>query len=144
MHSLNQHPLMRKYQELNAYGNLLGMTFEVIKEGEVKYTMDVTQEHLATPKAAHGGMLLSLLDATVGVGALSAVCEENKVVSTVEIKVNFFTPILIGDHLTSISTMLKKGKRLIFMEATVRNQRAELVAKASATLNAYDAHKAGY
>lgn len=144
MNELNNHPLIEKYIELNRFGQLLGMEFTILQEGKIEYRMKITEDHLATPHAAHGGSLAALLDATVGVGALSAVCSDNKVVSTVEMKTTFFGPAFLGDELIARSELLKKGNRMLFMEAAVYNQRNELIAKASSTLNAYPMEKAGY
>lgn len=144
MNALNDHPLIRKYIELNRFGNLLGMEFKILEPGKIEYTMRISEEHLATPHAAHGGSVAALLDATVGVGALSAVCTENKVVSTVEMKTTFFGPAFLGDELIARSEVMRKGNRILFMEASVYNQRNELIAKASSTLNAYPMEKAGY
>jgi len=139
MDALHQHPLIQKYIEYNAFGRLIGMSFNITQPGIVEYSMTIRLEHLATPKAAHGGLIAGFLDAVVGVGALSAVCEEGMIVSTVEMKVSYFEPILLGDHITGISKMMKRGKRILFMEGEVFNQHGVLVAKAIATLNAYPA-----
>ena len=144
MSDLNYHPLIQSYIQQNSFGETLGMNFVIQKEGHVIYHLTIEQKHLATPKAAHGGVISALLDATVGVGALSAVCHDGKVVSTVEMKVTFFAPAMLEDQLIATSSLIKKGKRLIFLEADVLNQRNELIAKASATLNAYPKEKAGY
>lgn len=144
MNELNNHPLIEKYIELNRFGQLLGMELTILQEGKIEYRMKITEDHLATPHAAHGGSLAALLDATVGVGALSAVCSDNKVVSTVEMKTTFFGPAFLGDELIARSELLKKGNRMLFMEAAVYNQCNELIAKASSTLNAYPMEKAGY
>ena len=139
MSGLNHHPVIQKYIEFNAYGRLVGMSFNITQPGIVDYSMNVRPEHLATPKAAHGGLIAGFLDAVVGVGALSAVCEEGMVVSTVEMKVSYFEPILLGDQLQGISKLMKRGKRILFMEGEVYNQHGVLVAKATATMNAYPA-----
>jgi uncharacterized protein (TIGR00369 family) len=140
---LNSNELILKYIEHNQFGKWIGMNFQIVDKGVVKYTLTIDHNHLATPNAAHGGVISSLLDATIGVGALSAVCHENKVVATVNLQVQFFMPALIGDELIATSTLIKKGNRLIFMEATVRKG-TDTVAKATATLNAYNREKAGY
>jgi uncharacterized protein (TIGR00369 family) len=139
MDALNQHPLIQKYAEYNAFGRLIGMSFNITQPGIVEYSMTIRPEHLATPKAAHGGLIAGFLDAVVGVGALSAVCEEGMIVSTVEMKVSYFEPILLDDHITGRSKMMKRGKRILFMEGEVFNQNGVMVAKANATLNAYPA-----
>lgn len=142
--NLEQDPNVLDYIQNNHYGRLLNMDFSIIEPGLVEYTMKIQQEHLATPLAAHGGSIASLLDATLGVGAFSAVCIEDKVVSTIDMALTFLSPAFLNDTLTARSTVLKKGKRLLFMEAEVRNQNGVLIAKGSATMNAYPKEKAGY
>lgn len=144
MSLLNEHPLIQRYLEMNRFGNYLGMEFNILESGKVVYSLYINEYHLATPFSAHGGVISALLDATLGVGALSAVCEEGKVVSTVEMKVSFIRPVMLGDALTANSDILKKGKKIIFAEAVIHNQKGELIAKASGTMNSYPKEKAGY
>lgn len=144
MKNLNNHPLILSYIAQNQFGKLLNMNFNIKNIGEVEYFLTIGNDHLATPKAVHGGVLSALLDATIGVGALSCVCTEDKVVATVEMKVTFFSPAFLDDKLICTSELMKKGNRLIFMEATIKNQNEIVIAKASATLNTYAKEKAGY
>ena len=144
MHDLMQHPLILAYGESNEFGKLLGMNFQIRDFGMVEYTLTVEKKHLATPTAAHGGIIASLLDATVGVAALSTVCMDGKVVSTVEMNITFLAPAFEKDQLTCISEVVKKGNRLIFMAAKISNQNGTQLAKCSAILNAYPKEKAGY
>lgn len=129
---------------MNRFGTFLGMDFSIVSSGKVHYKLAIVEDHLATPVSAHGGVISALLDATLGVGALSAVCEEGKVVSTVEMKVSFLRPVFLNDVLHASSELIKKGNRILFMEATIHNQNNELIAKASGTMNAYPKEKAGY
>ncbi len=138
---LNTHPIITGYISHNQFGKLLGMDFVIQEKGIVHYFMTVEEKHLATKRVAHGGVLAGLLDAVVGVGALSVFCEELKIVSTVEMKTSFLAPAILGDQLKGISAVVKKGSRLLFMEASIYNQHHELIAKASSTMNAYPLHK---
>jgi uncharacterized protein (TIGR00369 family) len=144
MHLLNDHPLIQTYISNNHFGKLLEAEFNIKDCGIIEYYLKVSEKHLATPNAMHGGCIAALLDATIGVGALSLVCEQGMVVSTLEIKVSFFNACILDDVLISSSKPIKKGNRLIFMEAEIVNQNNLLIAKASATLNAYPKEKAGY
>lgn len=144
MHDLMQHPLILAYGESNEFGKLLGMNFQIHDVGSVEYTLTVEKKHLATPTAAHGGIIASLLDATVGVAALSTVCMDGKVVSTVEMNITFLAPAFEKDQLICVSEVVKKGNRLIFMAAKISNQNGTQLAKCSAILNAYPKEKAGY
>lgn len=138
--------LIDQYVENNCFGKLLGMNFEVKTPGEVHYHLKITKEHLATPLAAHGGVIAALMDALLGVGALSVSSADKKVVSTIEFKLNFLNPALVNDELLGISKTEQKGNRLIIMSGEIicpaRNN--AVIAKGMGTFNAYPAEKAGY
>jgi uncharacterized protein (TIGR00369 family) len=140
-HSLNQNPVIQAYNEWNQFGKHLGMHFEVLGRGVVRYELIITEAHLATPITAHGGCIAALMDAALGVCALSCVCEELQVVSTVSMNINFLAPARVGDHLIANATMTKRGKRLVFVSCDIFNQENELIANGTATMNAYSAEK---
>lgn len=136
--------LIQAYIESNRFGELIGMDFRVEKPGIVHYSITIDKKHLATPSAAHGGVLAALADAGLGVGALSAVSGTNEVVSTMELSLSYFRPVLLGDKLVATSTPLKIGKSNIFMELEIINQNGVLVAKGTGIFNRYPAEKAGF
>ena len=141
---MQDNQLINRYIELNHFGRLIGMEFEIAEPGKVIYTLKTNEDHLATPLAIHGGCTAALLDATMGVGALSLVCEKNKVVATLEMKVSFLKSVIVNEQLTAESIVVKKGRSLIFMEAEVYNEKKQLVAKSSGTFTVMDAEKSGY
>ena len=122
------------------------MHFTIVSDGEINYFLKITNHHLATPLSAHGGVISALVDAALGVCALSAVHKENKVVSTVEYKTNFLAPAFLNDELVAHAKVLQKGKRILIVECDIicKNRENKLIAKAMGTFNAYDAAKAGY
>lgn len=136
--------LIEQYINGNNFGKLVGMRFTILAPGKVNYLLSVNESHMATPFSAHGGCIASLLDATMGVGALSLVSDKNQVVATIEMKVNFLKAAKRSDELVSISRVIKNGKKIIVMFAEVRNQDEQLLAIASGTFMPYDAAKAGY
>jgi uncharacterized protein (TIGR00369 family) len=140
-HPLEDNIVLKTYNQWNKFGDLMQMHFSVIDKGEIAYYMTVKEEHLATPIAAHGGSLAALMDATLGVCALSQVCEEMKVVSTVNMNMNFLLPANLGDQLIGRAKVVKAGKRIVFVEAQIFNQKEQLIATGSATMNAYPVHK---
>lgn len=141
-----ENSLIEKYIAQNYFGKLIGMCFKIAEPGKVNYFLKVKQEHLATPNAAHGGLVSSLADAALGVAGLSAVHHENKVVSTIEYKINFLSPALLNDDLVAEAKVIQKGKRILIIECDIKvsNRNNQLIAKAIGTFNAYDATKAGY
>ena len=137
---------IEKYIESNFFGQLVGMSFTIVAEGEVDYYLTITKDHLATPHAAHGGVIATLADSALGVAGLSSVYKENKVVSTVEYKVNFLAPALLGDALIAKAKIDQKGKHILVISCDIfcANRQNKLLAKAMGTFNVYDAAKAGY
>jgi acyl-CoA thioesterase len=138
--------LIEKYIAHNHFGKFLGMDFKIISDGNLEYYLTINNDHLATPMAAHGGVIASLVDGALGVAALSSVHKENKVISTVEYKTNFMKPALLNDKLKAVAKVEQKGNRLIIVSCDVfaTNRENTLIAKAIGTFNAYDASKAGY
>lgn len=144
IHPLNFDPIILAYREGNNFGRLIDMDFEILGPGELEYTMKIGEKHLAVPFAAHGGVVASLMDSTLGISALSLMCTSGMIVSTVEMKLNFLAPVRPGDILIGTAKVLSKGKRLVVTEADIVNQKKELVAKGTGTFNAYPKEKAGY
>ncbi|MDX2361657.1 MAG: PaaI family thioesterase [Crocinitomicaceae bacterium] len=138
------HPLVQGYIKANNFGALLGMDFTILGPGEIVYSMPITKELLATPIAAHGGSISALMDATMGVCALSQVLQDNRVVSTMEMKISFTAPSLLGDELKATAKIVKRGKKLLFVEGEIKNQKGQLIAIATGTFNSYPAEKAGF
>ena len=138
--------LLEKYIENNLFGKLIGMDFEIVSEGNVNYYLTISQNHLATPHAAHGGVISSLVDGALGVAGLSCVYKENKVVSTIEYKINFLSPAHLNDKLVAKAKVEQKGNRILIISCEVYcvNKKNSLLAKALGTFNAYNAEKAGY
>ena len=144
MEDLKDHPIVKGYIENNHFGAMLDMSFHMADAGKVIYTMPVLEKHLATPLAAHGGAVCAMMDATMGVCALSEVIRDNQVVSTIEMKISFVTPAKLGDQLKGTATIIKRGSRLIFVEGQIHSDQGTLIATASGTFNAYPSSKAGF
>ena len=138
--------LLEKYIENNLFGKFIGMDFKIISEGFIEYHLTITNNHLATPNSAHGGVVSSLIDGAMGVAGLSAVYTENKVVSTIEYKLNFLAPAFLNDQLIAKAKVEQKGNRILIISCDVfcTNRENKLIAKSLGTFNAYDASKAGY
>lgn len=117
------------------------MELTILKPGLIFYEMEVQNKHLATPTIIHGGMIAAMMDGVLGVAALSLVADENKLVSTVEYKINYFRPAQLGDLLKGEGRVDHRGKRIISCSGEIHNQHGEIVAKAMGTLNAYPFEK---
>jgi len=136
-------PILEKYNEVNAFGKLLGMQMKLIAPGEVEYRMRIKHEHLSNPIAAHGGAVAAMMDAVLGVAALSLSVEDRKLVSTVEFKINYYAPVKAGDMLRGIGKVVFAGNRLISSEGSIHceNKKMVLVCKGLGTFNTYPVEK---
>lgn len=83
----------------------------------------------------HAGVLMTMADHTCG-GAAASMVAEGRDVITVENKISFLRPAA-GETLICRAEVLRAGKSLVFVEATVLSETGEartMVAKASSTL----------
>lgn len=56
------------------------MDIKIIEPSLVHYFIPKNQEHLATPKATHSGVISALIDGLLGVTALSVSAKDNHIV----------------------------------------------------------------
>ncbi len=134
-------PILDLYNKINHYGNHNGMTYKVLKPGEIEYKMVVQEIHLSGPGVAHGGLVAGFMDAVLGVAALSLAVETGQLVSTVEYKINFLKPVKLGETITGKGTVDSQGKRLIVCSGSIYDANNELLAKAIGTFNSYPVDK---
>ncbi len=141
---LNSNDLILKYNESNNFGDLLGISFQILEKGKVEYKAKIKKEHLATIKAVHGGLIASLCDGALGIAALSCVVENQQVVATIEMNIKYLKPAFEGDELIAKAEVISAGKRILVSECKIFNQKNEIIAVSSGIFNAYPKEKAGY
>lgn len=138
--------IIEQYIEHNHFGKTIGMNFTQLEPGLIHYFLKITEAHLATPLAAHGGVISALMDGLLGVTGLSAVAQQNQLISTIEFKLNFISPALLNDELLGIGKIEQLGKRLMVVsgEITCPKRNNVVISKGMGTLNIYPAEKAGF
>lgn len=80
---------------------------------------------------AHGGFLASILDIAMGYASLTLLGAE-ELQRTLEIKVNFLHGAPT-DRVLADGEVLRRGRRTVYCEGSVRTAEGELVARGSAT-----------
>jgi uncharacterized protein (TIGR00369 family) len=135
--------LVKEIFEKAAFVRALGIELTSFGKGwcetQVAVSPSLRQQH----GLAHAGAIMTLADHTCGGAAASAVPEGRDVI-TVENKVSFLRPAS-GDVLMCRAEVLRAGKSLVFVEATVTGRHQSesvLVAKASSTLAVIEKSKA--
>lgn len=130
------------YKKINTFERENGMDLTVKASGVVSYQMTIQDKHLSSPNTCHGGVVASLMDATIGAAAMSVSLKNSFLVSTVEFKINYFKPVVLGDELITEGVVDFEGKKLITSTGEIRDKKSgELVAKAIGTFNKYPLSK---
>jgi uncharacterized protein (TIGR00369 family) len=118
-----------------AYPSHMSMTLEALEIGSCRIQLPVKPEHFQPFGVVHGGVIATLIDtATFWAGFLSLEREDDGL-ANVDLKLNYLAPVF-GGTLIATGRQLRRGKRLSYTEASVHDQRGELVAHGTSTLMA--------
>lgn len=114
----------------NRFARLLGIDFSHIAPGECTAEIEVHENLFHPGGIVHGGVAFSLADSSMAM-ALIAGLAAGENCSTIEMKISYMKPVVEG-RMTSKARVIRKGKRIAFMEANVSSGE-DLVAAATAT-----------
>ena len=130
------------YSQSVAFDKFLGMTLKVHDAGDVTYTLTVGPNHLTAPDSAHGGVAAGMMDAALGVAALSYSVAQGNFCATVEFKINYIRQVRPEDILVAHAKIKHTGKRLIVSECDITEQKTgHLVASGMGTFTQYPMEK---
>jgi uncharacterized protein (TIGR00369 family) len=107
----------------------LGFKITNFCDGCTTIEMEVTEKYWNPMRTLHGGVYCDLADAAMGFSFLTTL-NEDELFTTVDLRINYLKPVRTGKLIAS-SNIIKRGKRLGYMECEVVNEKGELVAKAS-------------
>ena len=106
------------------------MIFDHVEKGRAVFTLVLRPEHLNSAKVAHGGVLLALLDTTLGAAARSNDANFTRA-ATLDLSSSFMQPAT--GKLTAEGRVIRGGRSIIFCEGEIRDESGEVVAKAIGT-----------
>lgn len=116
----------------NSFNHFIGIQIVDIHESGCVATLDNRKElHNSIAGVIHGGATYALVDVAMGIGAAPEVDGVQQCV-TVECHIHYLLPAR-APTLRAEATVLRRGKRLIFMEANVTAEDGTLVATARGT-----------
>lgn len=107
------------YREICNFDRFLGLDLQVDAPGRIRYRLTVSEAHLSMPGACHGGVLAAMMDATLGLTALSKVFDAGQLCQTVEFKINYLSNPGVGERLTARGALESCGQRLIVASARI-------------------------
>lgn len=112
--------------------DLLGMRASSVEPGRVVVHYEVGGDHLRTRGIAHGGVIATLMDTSLGLAASTRAPEGLDVV-TAQINVNFIRPAWAGERLEAVAEVRHSGRKTAVASGEVRTESGTLVATGSAT-----------
>lgn len=135
---MNPQDLEKLFKKINKFDAHMGLEFKVFGAGEVCYRLQLKDQHMSSPGFCHGAVLAAMMDAQLGLTALSSAVTEDKLCSTVELKTNFLQPAHEGDVLIGGGKIDYKGKTLVVVSAWLQREAdKEMISKGMGTFNMY-------
>jgi uncharacterized protein (TIGR00369 family) len=107
--------------------------FEVMEIGDGRATISLAAgpQHANPMGTLHGGILCDVADAAMGIAFGSTLAPEESF-TTVELKINFFRPVWQA-QLMAEGTVVRRGRRIGYVECSITDEENRLVAKAACT-----------
>lgn len=117
-----------------AYPSLLGFQLTEIADDTCRVELKIAPSHFQPFGIIHGGVLATLIDtATFWAGFLRLPDEVGLV--NVDLKLNYLKAVA-GGHLIADGRCLRAGRQISYTEASIRDEKGELVAHGTSTLMA--------
>jgi uncharacterized protein (TIGR00369 family) len=110
----------------------LGMRPLQFGPGTSCWEWDATQERVLNPFGYVSGGYLTVFADELLSSAIGSVLETGELATTAELKISFLKPVAKG-LVRGEGRVLRKGKRVAFVEATIKNPQDEVVATVSST-----------
>ncbi len=116
------------YRKPDQFGKLLGYSPANLdfKKKTAVIQLKITKKHLSPAGKVHGGVISALFDSTCGAAVFTTLNPED-FASTVELKVNYFSPLHVGDLLVCKASILNRGNRLCAVQANLTLQNKKKV-----------------
>ena len=108
---------------------MLHITNDGVVDGRARYRLDVTPAMLNPHGVLHGGAVYVMVDYSMG-GATMSVLPPDQICATIEIKISYLASVRSGT-LTADTSIIKQGRRVVFLESKVTNEAGQIVAAAT-------------
>lgn len=114
-----------------AIARLIGFEVKQVGEGRASVVLNAGAQHANPMGTVHGGVLCDIADAAMGIAFASTLAAEESF-TTVELKINFFRPVWQA-RLTAEGVVVQRGRTVGYVECTIVDDDARLIAKATST-----------
>ena len=110
---------------------LLGFRLAHIEAGSATVEIEVNERFWNPMGTLHGGILVDVADAAVGLAYASALNDDESF-TTIELKINYLRPFKEG-HLKAIAKTIHRGRTVGLMDCEVVDDRGKVIARSSST-----------
>lgn len=114
------------------YIQLLGMDLKELGGGRSRLELQTAQRHTNLQGQIQGGVIATLIDSGMS-SAIRGLLPDARQTVTVEMKLNFLAAVQPGDTLISEGEVLKLGRQLAVVRATIRTAGGTAVAAGQGT-----------
>lgn len=125
------------------FGVLVGYQVDEIEEGRARTSLTIEDKHISPSGATHGGVLSTFVDFSMG-AALFKALKKGERCSTIEFKINYISPVKLGETIYAEAKIKYQGRSHAVMECHVfraKEQNRKDIAVALGTYNIYSAKK---
>lgn len=110
----------------------LGMELTGDEPGVGIATVDIGPEHLNPNGVVHGAVLFALADTAMGKSTMSVIEEPGLYCASIEVSLRFIRPAVSG-RVTATSTVIKRGRSIVHLDAQVVGDDGRLIATSAGT-----------
>jgi acyl-CoA thioesterase len=134
-------PLIRERFRSSEFARWMGISLVSLDVGESELRLDLEKHHLNPGGIVHGGVLATLLDASIGLALRSKIGMTTDHV-TIELDVHYLSPARTG-ALIGRGHAVRVGGRVSYGEADVFSDDGKVLAKGTATFLVVQARRPG-
>ncbi len=111
---------------------LLGIEEESLAPGKVRCVLRVEERHQNIQGVVHGSVPIALMDTAMG-HALDGTLADDEFCSTTQFSVQFRKAARPGAVLEAVGEVVRKGRRIAYLEGVCRDEAGDIVTTAHGT-----------
>jgi uncharacterized protein (TIGR00369 family) len=120
--------LIESYKHIFAhpdnFGRLVGYKLVEIEPGRARTSLSIKKKHISPSGVTHGGVLSTFVDFSMGAALFLALPKGHRC-STIEFKMNYLSPVKLGETILAEAKIKFKGKSHAVMECHVFRPKEE-------------------
>ncbi len=118
------------------WGDQVGYELVDHSSGRVRTKLTIVEKHQSPSGVTHGGVISSFVDWSMG-GAVFTTLKKGQFTSTIEFKINYLSPVKIGETIFCEAKVKHAGKSHAVIEFHVFRDEGQDVAVGVGTFNLY-------